>query len=272
MKKKTIITNQKVHYGYQPKYREGKHEYERHSGTGRGKEIAKSGAGSRYTWGTNNQYAQSEANKYNADEEDVYADEDEDLFNYAVTDKPAEKEVVKDSYNNYNYKDNYYNTNYYNKGGDYYNRNYENKNYENKNYDNNNKNYYNKNYENKGYDNKYYEDSNVNKEEELPKEAETVKKEGDQNKENINSGNNAKNEYDNQNQDWEKKKKKKGFADEKREGDEVLVRPENSLSYNEYMEQMKKKKEMLNAPIAQSNQGKSNLKAATVQVPEVQKK
>jgi len=38
------------------------------------------------------------------------------------------------------------------------------------------------------------------------------------------------------------------------------------------MEQMKKKKEMLNAPIAQSNQGKSNLKAATVQVPEVQKK
>ncbi len=33
--------------------REGKREFERHSGTGRGKEIAKGGAGGHHTWGTN---------------------------------------------------------------------------------------------------------------------------------------------------------------------------------------------------------------------------
>ena len=31
----------------------GKRQFDRHSGTGRGKEIAKNGAGGKFTWGTN---------------------------------------------------------------------------------------------------------------------------------------------------------------------------------------------------------------------------
>lgn len=36
-----------------PKVLPGKREFERHSGTGRGKEISKQGAGGKYTWGNN---------------------------------------------------------------------------------------------------------------------------------------------------------------------------------------------------------------------------
>lgn len=42
----------------------GKREFERHSGTGRGKEISKGGAGGKYTWGDNPKNIKEEAYDY----------------------------------------------------------------------------------------------------------------------------------------------------------------------------------------------------------------
>jgi hypothetical protein len=46
----------------------GKRQFERHSGTGRGREIAKNGAGGKHTWGTNPRNVAREE-EYNVDED-----------------------------------------------------------------------------------------------------------------------------------------------------------------------------------------------------------
>jgi len=53
--------NFKVRY---PPLRGGKRTFDRHSGTGRGKEISKRGAGGKTTWGDPQQYAEKEAVEY----------------------------------------------------------------------------------------------------------------------------------------------------------------------------------------------------------------
>ena len=45
----------------------GKRQFERHSGTGRGREIAKNGAGGKHTWGTNPRNARDD--EFNGDED-----------------------------------------------------------------------------------------------------------------------------------------------------------------------------------------------------------
>jgi hypothetical protein len=47
-----------------PPLRGGKRVFDRHSGTGRGKEISKQGAGGKTTWGDPQQYAENEAIEY----------------------------------------------------------------------------------------------------------------------------------------------------------------------------------------------------------------
>jgi hypothetical protein len=54
--------------------REGKRQFERHSGTGRGKEIAKNGAGGHHTWGTNPKQIAKEG------EIDYYSNDDKCIF------------------------------------------------------------------------------------------------------------------------------------------------------------------------------------------------
>ena len=57
---------------YSEKYKPvpGKRQFDRHSGTGRGKEIAKQGAGGKGTWGTNNKsLAQNEEKNIEFEEE-----------------------------------------------------------------------------------------------------------------------------------------------------------------------------------------------------------
>ena len=47
----------------------GKRQFERHSGTGRGKEISKNGAGGKHTWGTNpKNIARNGDDEYNGDD------------------------------------------------------------------------------------------------------------------------------------------------------------------------------------------------------------
>lgn len=50
-----------------------KRVYDKHSGTGRGKEIAKSGGGGKFTWGTNDQALEKEA--IMDDDDDNYEEE-----------------------------------------------------------------------------------------------------------------------------------------------------------------------------------------------------
>jgi hypothetical protein len=62
----------------------GKREFERHSGTGRGKEISKQGAGGKHTWGTNtNTVAKREEEEFNQD--DYY-------IHYALNPRPKRKQ------------------------------------------------------------------------------------------------------------------------------------------------------------------------------------
>jgi len=54
-------------------------QYDRHSGTGRGKEIAKGGAGGLHTWGTNSRQIANEATKHLSELGiDYYSKEDEE--------------------------------------------------------------------------------------------------------------------------------------------------------------------------------------------------
>ena len=56
----------------------GKRQYDRHSGTGRGKEIAKGGAGGSHTWGTNTKQIADEVTKHLSEPGlDYYSKEDE---------------------------------------------------------------------------------------------------------------------------------------------------------------------------------------------------
>ena len=76
--------------------REGKRQYERHSGTGRGNEISKQGAGGKTTWGNANEQAKQEA-RVGEDyyEEDYYNNQEDNLFNYAAnTDFTHKKDDV----------------------------------------------------------------------------------------------------------------------------------------------------------------------------------
>jgi len=66
---------------------EGKREHDRQSGTGRGKEISKGGAGGKHTWGTNNE----EIARRKDDE--FYNEGDDDVFNYVLNAKPKEEKT-----------------------------------------------------------------------------------------------------------------------------------------------------------------------------------
>jgi len=77
---------------YQPRApRGGKRVYDRQSGTGRGKEISKDGAGGKTTWGNPEQLAKQEVY-----EEADYGYED-DLFNYAQTIDVTKKDETKET-------------------------------------------------------------------------------------------------------------------------------------------------------------------------------
>lgn len=72
---------------YNPRYNKvpkGKREFERQSGTGRGREISKNGAGGKHTWGTNPK---------NVAREDEY-NYDEQVFNNALNPKKQKEEVA----------------------------------------------------------------------------------------------------------------------------------------------------------------------------------
>jgi len=71
--------------GYQPQTRGGKRPYDRQSGTGRGREIAKQGAGGKTTWGNAEKMAKQEV--YGEGEEH-YGD---DLFTYDYSKQQAPK-------------------------------------------------------------------------------------------------------------------------------------------------------------------------------------
>merc|ERR1711976_143996 len=64
--------------------REGKRQFDKQSGTGRGKEISKNGAGGKGTWGTNPKNVAREEYNY-----------DEDVFNSALN--PKKKRLLKKS-------------------------------------------------------------------------------------------------------------------------------------------------------------------------------
>jgi hypothetical protein len=55
----------------------GKRVFERHSGTGRGKEISKGGAGGKHTWGANPNNIARDATKRPTNDKEVYNNEDE---------------------------------------------------------------------------------------------------------------------------------------------------------------------------------------------------
>lgn len=64
--------------------RGGKREFERHSGTGRGREIAKGGAGGKYTWGNNN------------NNEDYEENNDDYVIEQALNPKVKEEKAVEE--------------------------------------------------------------------------------------------------------------------------------------------------------------------------------
>jgi hypothetical protein len=73
--------------------REGKRQFERHSGTGRGKEIAKGGAGGHHTWGSNPKQIAKEGER----EVDYYSNDDK-WFRSALSEKKPEdvKEIIEE--------------------------------------------------------------------------------------------------------------------------------------------------------------------------------
>jgi hypothetical protein len=71
----------------------GKRQFEKHSGTGRGKEISKGGAGGKHTWGANTKVIAKDAQKHEGG--DYYDYRDEDYFNSALNAKPREKKDEK---------------------------------------------------------------------------------------------------------------------------------------------------------------------------------
>lgn len=79
----------------------GKRLYDRHSGTGRGKEIAKGGAGGKHTWGNNSKTVAKEFEKHNTD---VFDNADESYFNNALNPKPRQRR--EDRERNFNDNDN----------------------------------------------------------------------------------------------------------------------------------------------------------------------
>jgi hypothetical protein len=66
------------------KARPGKRQFERHSGTGRGKEISKGGAGGGHTWGTNPKNIARETTKNEETRGAYYEKDDERWFNSAL--------------------------------------------------------------------------------------------------------------------------------------------------------------------------------------------
>jgi hypothetical protein len=70
--------------------KEGKRQFERQSGTGRGKEIAKDGAGGHHTWGSNPKQIARDAQK-----EDYYSNDDKWFRNALSEKKPEEVQEVK---------------------------------------------------------------------------------------------------------------------------------------------------------------------------------
>jgi hypothetical protein len=69
----------KPHRAHWTRPRGGKRMFDRHSGTGRGREIPKQGAGGKTTWGNIDQYAKEEMINYMAGEgEEYYNPGDED--------------------------------------------------------------------------------------------------------------------------------------------------------------------------------------------------
>jgi hypothetical protein len=61
-----------------PKTIRNNRPFDRHSGTGRGKEISKGGAGGPHTWGNNPKYIAKEATKHEVDPVDEYGEVDTD--------------------------------------------------------------------------------------------------------------------------------------------------------------------------------------------------
>jgi len=64
----------------------GKRQFDRQSGTGRGKEISKGGAGGKYTWSGNDKSLAKEEKNY--DEGEDYGNYDDRLFSKALNAKP----------------------------------------------------------------------------------------------------------------------------------------------------------------------------------------
>jgi len=80
-------THQKIKTNVESNNRPKKRQFERQSGTGRGKEISKQGAGGKGTWGTNTKNLVKEQNNNND-----YGDNTEDkYFHYAL--KPKEEKT-----------------------------------------------------------------------------------------------------------------------------------------------------------------------------------
>ncbi len=68
--KKPHLKNKGAYADRNNKVPAGKRQFERHSGTGRGREIAKDGAGGKGTWGTNPRTVEKrDREEYNADED-----------------------------------------------------------------------------------------------------------------------------------------------------------------------------------------------------------
>lgn len=95
--KDTLVNDNKPHYKRGDKYdntfkprTNNKREFDRHSGTGRGKEVKKSGAGGRGTWGNTNVEAKREVVDY--DDTDYY-------FNKALNPKATKEEVLTETNN-----------------------------------------------------------------------------------------------------------------------------------------------------------------------------
>ena len=173
--------------------------YDRKSGTGRGKEIAKDGAGGKHTWQNDTQYTKTEEE------------------NYYDTYTPQYKGYTK----------NYYGYN----GGRYYSNRYY------KNYYSSNGNYYKK--YNNGYGNNYYKDQptelkEVEVTETAPAEKEVEVKEEEKIEEKIEPTEEKETKEEGKKQKKKNKKEKKPEKEEVKKED-LLVLPENSQTLDEYL-------------------------------------
>ena len=178
-----------------------KRTYDRKSGTGRGKEISKNGAGGKHTWQDNAQYAKTE-------EENYYTSQYKGYNNYH-------------GYNGGRYYSNRYYKNYYTSNGNYYKK-------------------YNNGYGNNYHRDTPQELKEVEVTEVAPVEKEVEVKEEEKNEEKKESEVETVEEKKEETKEEGKKQKKKSKKEKKPEKEEVkkedlLVLPENSQTLDEYL-------------------------------------